>query len=180
VPLGYKTTIEGTFGISIDKADGILTNHAVFIEDKVANVIHNLRNGAYSFSTLKGVFNNRFVLRFIDNSVVMTIPAIHCPIVTVPVVVKPITQRPILGEVSSDVKENSVLVSVKNHQITINSLQGMIAKVMIYDLAGKLLYQKEQVNKNECLVSNMDPVKQIVIVVTELSNGTRQSNGIIF
>jgi hypothetical protein len=190
VPLGYKTTIEGTFEISIDKVDGVLANQTVFIEDKVANVIHNLKNGAYSFSTLKGVFNDRFVLRYIDKSVVMTNPTIICPIVTpivtIPVVVKPIVLYPILGggtilgAVSFDNKEKSVLVSVENRQITINSLNGTIAKVMIYDLSGKLLYQNEQVNKNECVISNMDSVKKIVVVVTELSNGTRQSNGIVF
>jgi hypothetical protein len=35
VPLGYSSTVIGDFSISIDKADGVLSNMAVFLEDKL-------------------------------------------------------------------------------------------------------------------------------------------------
>src|SRR5690606_12880949 len=38
VLLGYRTIIDGSFTIAIDDADGELTNHAVFLEDKYANI----------------------------------------------------------------------------------------------------------------------------------------------
>jgi hypothetical protein len=195
VPLGYKTTVEGVFTISIDKVDGALENQAIFIEDKDINVIHNLKNGAYSFSTLKGVFDNRFVLRYMDNSVVVVEPAITEPVVTVPalmnsvlmnpVVVDPIVLNPsigggvTLGVDSFDNKERPVLVYVKGHQIRINSFDEKVEKVRIYDLRGRLLYQNESVNKNEFNIEDKDLAEGIVIVVTVLSNGTRQSNEVV-
>jgi hypothetical protein len=186
VPLGYKTTVEGTFAISIDQVDGVLASQTVFIEDKVANVIHNLKNGAYSFSTLKGVFNDRFVLRYTDNSVVVVDPVVKDPVVTNPVVTDPVILNPVLGGStilstdSFDNKERSVIVTAKDHHVKINSFDEMIEKIMIYDLRGRLLCQNEHVNKNEFVIANRDSTKQMVIVVTVLGNGTRQSNKIIF
>jgi hypothetical protein len=43
VPLGYSSTVIGDFSISIDKTDGVLSNMAVFLEDKLTNTTHNLK-----------------------------------------------------------------------------------------------------------------------------------------
>ena len=68
VPLGYKTTIEGSFTINIDQVDGALTNQGVYLEDKLTNTVSNLKNGDYTFTTAKGTFNDRFVLRYTDKT----------------------------------------------------------------------------------------------------------------
>ena len=68
VPLGFKTTIEGSFTIDIDEVDGLLTNQAVYLEDKVTNTVSNLKNSSYTFTTAKGTFNDRFVLRYTDKT----------------------------------------------------------------------------------------------------------------
>jgi len=64
VPLGLKTTIAGNFTINIDQVDGLLTNQAVFIEDKLMNTVFDLKSGNYTFTTVAGTFNERFVLRY--------------------------------------------------------------------------------------------------------------------
>jgi hypothetical protein len=64
VPLGFKTTIEGSFTINIGQVDGLLINQAVYLEDKLTNTVSNLKNGDYTFTTAKGTFNDRFVLRY--------------------------------------------------------------------------------------------------------------------
>ena len=56
VPLGFRTTIDGTFAIDIDQVDGLLASHNVFIEDKTTKVIKNLKEGAYYFTTESGTF----------------------------------------------------------------------------------------------------------------------------
>ncbi|TRX33532.1 T9SS sorting signal type C domain-containing protein [Flavobacterium sp. ZT3R18] len=206
VPLGYKTTVEGTFAISIDKVDGVLASQTVFVEDKVTNVIHNLKNGAYSFSTLKGVFNDRFVLRYTDNSVVVvdpvvttpvvtdpivTTPVVTDPIVTIPVVTTPVVTTPVvtdpnigggttLGIDGFENKGRAVVVSVKDHQIKINSFDETIGTVMVYDLRGRLLYQNEHVNKNEFVIYNLDSSDQFLIVLTQLINGKWITKEIVF
>jgi hypothetical protein len=64
VPLGYRTTINGDFTINIDQVDGSLTNQAVFIEDKLTNTVTDLKSGDYTFNTVAGTFNDRFVLKY--------------------------------------------------------------------------------------------------------------------
>jgi hypothetical protein len=68
VPLGFRTTIVGDFTINIDQTDGLLTNQPVFIEDKLTNTVFDLKSGNYTFSTLAGTFNDRFVLRYTDKT----------------------------------------------------------------------------------------------------------------
>lgn len=68
VPLGYRTVIDGTFTINIEQVDGLLANQQVFIEDKLTNTISDLKNGNYTFTTAVGTFNERFVLRYKNNT----------------------------------------------------------------------------------------------------------------
>jgi hypothetical protein len=64
VQLGYRTTINGEFTINIDQVDGLLANQAVFIEDKLTNTVFDLKSGNYTFTTIPGTFNDRFVLKY--------------------------------------------------------------------------------------------------------------------
>lgn len=68
VPLGFRTTINGTFSINIEQVDGLLANQQVFIEDKLTNTISDLKSGNYTFTTAVGTFNERFVLRYKNNT----------------------------------------------------------------------------------------------------------------
>jgi hypothetical protein len=47
----------------------------------------------------------------------------------------------------------------------------MITKIMIYDFRGRLLYQNEQVNKNEFVIRNLNSSDQFLMVLTQLKNG---------
>jgi hypothetical protein len=65
VPLGYSSTVIGDFSISIDKADGVLSNMAVFLEDKLTNTTHNQKMALIPYHR-KGTFNERFILSYVD------------------------------------------------------------------------------------------------------------------
>ncbi|REG91196.1 T9SS sorting signal type C domain-containing protein [Flavobacterium aquicola] len=117
VPLGYRTTIEGTFQISIDHVDGLFATQDIFLKDLTTGVIHNLKTAPYSFTTAVGRFNDRFVLLYIDNTPVAPIipdeiaseetdpaaitpeapaPDVTNPIITVPEVPAPIVTEPVV------------------------------------------------------------------------------------
>jgi hypothetical protein len=157
VPLGFRTTINGAFTINIDQVDGLLTNQAVFIEDKLTNTVTDLKSGNYTFNTVAGTFNDRFVLRYIDNSGSKT-----------------------LVTTNFDSQANKVLVSNKNKQIKINSFADTIDKVTIYDLAGRQIYQKDKVNNNELSIANLVSSHQALVVKTSLLNGKTVTDKIIF
>ncbi|SHF89206.1 Por secretion system C-terminal sorting domain-containing protein [Flavobacterium fluvii] len=73
VPLGLRTTINGTFTISIDEVDGSFTKQAVFLEDKLTNTVTDLKSGNYTFNTTAGTFNDRFVLRYTNKTANQTL-----------------------------------------------------------------------------------------------------------
>ncbi|MFV8368661.1 PA14 domain-containing protein [Flavobacterium sp. LB2R40] len=152
VVLGYKTTIIGNFTIAIAQKDGLFTTQNVYLEDKVMGVIHDLKSSNYNFTTEKGVFNDRFVLRYTNKT---------------------------LGLGDFDKIEQAVLVSVKNKQIKINSALGIIDKVLIYDLLGKQIYKKTNVENNEFMVRDLGSSEQALIVKTILQNGQTVTNKII-
>ncbi len=157
VPLGFRTTINGDFTINIDQVDGLLTNQAVYIEDKLTNTVFDLKSGNYTFNTAAGTFNDRFVLRYIDNSISKT-----------------------LGISNFDSLKKTVLVSNKNKQIKIYSFSEIIDKVTIYDLLGRQIYQKDKVNSNELSIANLVSSHQALIVKTVLQNGKTVTDKIIF
>ncbi|MDI5948310.1 T9SS sorting signal type C domain-containing protein [Flavobacterium yafengii] len=153
VTLGYSSTIEGTFSISIDQVDGILTSEDVFIEDKMTNNVKNLKEGAYSFSTGAGAFNDRFVLRF--------------------------TQKT-LGTDKVGEFDNSVLISNDKNVLKIKSELESIKRITVFDLLGRKLFDKEAVNSNEFSTSNITLNKQLVLVKVMLTNGKVISKKVIY
>ncbi|TDD99604.1 T9SS sorting signal type C domain-containing protein [Flavobacterium cellulosilyticum] len=155
VPLGYRTTIDGNFTINIGQVDDSFINQAVFIEDKLTNTVFDLKNGNYTFSTVTGTFNDRFILKY------------KSPEKT-------------LGSSDLNFTENKVLVSCKNKQIKIYSFVESIIKVTIYDLLGKQIFQKNNINNFELSIANLVPNHQTFIVKTSLLNGKIVTNKIIF
>ncbi|PJJ09953.1 hypothetical protein CLU83_3336 [Flavobacterium sp. 1] len=155
VPLGYKSTIAGTFQIGIDNVDGSMVNQAIYLEDKQTNTIHDLKAGSYSFATEIGVFNDRFVLRYMNN-----------------------TSK--LGTGDVETKGKGVFVSVRNREIKINSFDQTMSSVKVYDLKGSLLYEKNKVDKNEFIIDTLNASNQFMIVMVQLEDGKWISEEIIF
>jgi hypothetical protein len=144
VPLGYSSVIQGVFAISIDEVDGLLTSGDVYLEDKLTTMVHDLKAKAYTFSTEKGTFNDRFVLRYTNRT---------------------------LGVGDFDTAAMQVLVSVKNKQIKINSSVETIDKVFIYDVLGKQIFEKTNVDALELVIPNLVSSDQVLIVKTLLQSG---------
>ncbi|MDQ6471268.1 T9SS sorting signal type C domain-containing protein [Flavobacterium sp. LHD-80] len=153
VPLGYRTTINGDFTIAIDEADGNMTIQKIYLEDKTTSVIHDLTASNYTFTTVAGTFTDRFVLRYTNKS---------------------------LGTGDFENIENGVLVSVKDKTVKVLSSKENLKEVNIYDISGKLLYNKTKIDSNELQVSNLQSSNQVLIVKVTLENDFTVSKKIIF
>lgn len=153
VPLGYSSSVEGEFTISIDTVDGLFTKQSVFLEDKSTNTMHNLKIAPYSFQTTKGTFNDRFVLRYTDKN-----------------------------QVIQDVITNSndVVVTTKNKQLKVISGLGDIKSVAIYTVLGKQIYFQEAIAKKELIIDTLPASDQVLIVKTILVNDTLHTTKTIF
>ncbi|HSD07094.1 MAG TPA: hypothetical protein VLC96_07550, partial [Flavobacterium sp.] len=72
-PLGFMVNLEkqpavaSQFTISISHTDGDFDNQAVYLYDKINNSTNDLRKGGYTFSSVDGTFDDRFVIKFINN-----------------------------------------------------------------------------------------------------------------
>ena len=158
VPLGFRSTINGDFTISIDQVDGLLINQSVYIEDKLTNIIADLKKGNCTFTTVAGTFNDRFVLRFINNN----------------------TAKITLANDNFEEKTNKVLVYTKSKQIKVNSFNETIDTVSVYDLSGRQIYQKTNVNTNELSIANLVSSHQTFVVKTSLQSGKVFTDKIIY
>jgi len=144
VPLGYRTIIAGEFTISIDQVDGMLTNQPVYIEDKLTNTLHDLRQSSYTFSTGVGIFNNRFVLRYTNKS---------------------------LATDDFKVVNDAVSIGVKNKMISISSNVENIDKIFVYDVSGKQLSNIENIRNTHLMISNLPDTREVLLVKVLLENG---------
>lgn len=153
ITLGYKSAIVGEFKISIDHTDGVLASQKVFLEDKLLGVLHDLKE-SYSFTTEKGIFNDRFVLRYQDKMAVI--------------------------EDDTDVSVEGVLISTNEKIITINTADDMISAVYVYDFSGGIVYSDTAVNIAGATIGNLLVGHSVLIVQVVLKNGKKASKKIIY
>ncbi|MFH7015977.1 T9SS sorting signal type C domain-containing protein [Flavobacterium sp. FlaQc-47] len=153
VPLGYRTTIEGDFTIAIDGTDGSLSNQNIYLEDKTTGKVHDLTAGNYTFKTATGNFTDRFVLRYTNKTLG-------------------------IGDVEN--ADNNLIVSVKDKVVKVTSTKENIKQVTIFDITGKLLYDKNKVGTTELQLQNLPFSNQVLLVKVILENNSAKTKKIIF
>jgi hypothetical protein len=153
VPLGFSSIIAGEFTIAIGKADGMLVNQPVFLEDKFTNTIHDLRQNNYTFTTGIGIFNNRFVLRYTNKT---------------------------LANDDFEVVNDEVSIGINNQIISINSTVGNIDKIFIYDISGNQLSNQISISDTQLVIQDLHSAKQILLVKVFLENGKHITKKALF
>lgn len=153
VPLGYNAAIKGEFMISIQETDGVLSNQNIYLEDKATGKVHDLTASNYTFNTAIGTFTDRFVLRYANKT---------------------------LGVGDNINLDNNVLVSVKDKVIKVTSTKEDIKQVTIFDITGKLQYDKTRIATTELQLKNLPLSDQVLLVKVILENGFTTTKKIIF
>ena len=153
VPLGYVSTIVGELSISIDEVDGALKSQEVFMEDKMLDIVHDLKVAPYKFVTAIGTFNDRFVLRYSNRT---------------------------LNNENFDAKGNSIIVSKDKNELKVKSQLETIQRITIFNLLGKKVLDQDDINSNEFRSSNASVTNQTVIVKITLTTGIVISKKVAF
>ncbi|OAB28600.1 hypothetical protein SAMN05444395_101278 [Flavobacterium fryxellicola] len=154
IPMGYSTNASGTTTISIDKVDGLFSdNQNIYLEDKVLDVIHNLKEDPYSFQTEKGTFNERFVLRYTDKT---------------------------LASADFELNVSGVFIAKDRNELNVKSVTENVSQIAVFDLLGRKIFEKKAVNSQEFRTSNIPLNKQAGIVKVTLSNGQVTTKKVIF
>lgn len=153
VPLGFKSTQAGSYEIKLSNFDGIFDTQKVYLEDKLLNIIHNIKLSNYTFTTNAGTFDNRFALRFTDSAL----------------------------QVNDQLFTDESLVIFKEDQtINITSSLTPMKSIQVFDIRGSLLFSNDKVNATEYKVINLNSSQQVLLVVVESQNGTKVSKKIIY
>ncbi|MBS1535118.1 MAG: T9SS sorting signal type C domain-containing protein [Bacteroidetes bacterium] len=143
VALGFKSELPGEFSIAIDHVDGFFINeHDIFLKDNLTGTIHDLRTGAYTFTTTGGIDNTRFELVY-EN---------------------------LLSVNPHDLTANQVIAYTRNNQLNIDSGTVKMAQVEVYDIRGRLIAQEVAVNASKATL-NIPATHQVLLVKITAENG---------
>ena len=152
VPLGYSSSINGTYQISLSNFDGLFQDQEILIEDKLLNVIHNLKTGNYSFVSTIGTFEDRFQIRYTNA----------------------------LSTNQSTFSENSVIAFKQDQDIKIETSNFLIDSIEVYDIRGRKLFEKNEINSKEYAIKNLISSQQVLIVKITSEDGKIVNKKIIF
>ncbi len=152
VPLAFKTDLAGEYTIAIDHVDGLFSgSQAVFLKDNSTGIETDLKAGAYAFTAAAGVDNARFSLKY----------------------------QKTLGINASVFNDNSVAVYKNKGTIHIKSSGSTIDNVKIYDISGRLIFEKSKVNANDTTIESAKLGNQVLIVEITSENQIKVSKKLV-
>ena len=152
VPLGVKIPSNGIYKIAIAAVDGLFeSGQTIYLEDKSLGVIHDLRQNPYSFTGTSGILNDRFVLRYTNET---------------------------LG--NEDFENNSDVLIFSSDLINIQSFNQTIQSVTIHNVLGQLLVNELNVNSDKLEIKSLQKNKAPLIIQVTLENGIKVTKKIVF
>ncbi|OUR92680.1 hypothetical protein A9Q87_06480 [Flavobacteriales bacterium 34_180_T64] len=155
VPLGMSIEELGEYAIAIHGIDGVFTdgNQNIYIEDLLLGVTHDIKAAPYFFTTnTLGDYNDRFVLRYTDAT---------------------------LGLNDVNNPQGLTIIAPNGAYVKINSQNEMIDSVILYDLLGRVLVDKREVNDFEFIIDQNAFSNGAYIVKATLTNGKQKIQKIV-
>jgi hypothetical protein len=144
VQLGFKTNVAGNYTIALDHVDGLFAREqAIYLKDNFTGNEIDLKVGSYTFNSLAGIDNARFLLKY---------------------------QRT-LNLDSSEFNGNNVCVYINNGTLYVNSGTSIIDTIEVYDIQGRLIAHQKAVKLTTAIINNLNATKQVLIVKVKDENG---------
>ena len=151
VVLGYNASAAGTLSVRIDHVDGIFDTQNIYLEDKTLQVIHNLKLTPYVFTTERGNFNNRFILRYTNKTL------------------------------ATDMFEiNNTINVIVNENVTVKSSGQTIKSIEVFDILGRKIDAYKKVNVMQFTLNHLNKTSTGLIVKITLDDDTIVNRKIIF
>jgi hypothetical protein len=138
VPLRFKTTIAGTYTISLSGMTGLfLGDQNIYLKDLLTNVTHDLKAQDYTFTSVAGTFDTRF---------------------------KIVYENVTLGVDDNFIPENGVIAFVDSKVLNVTSVNQTIEKVVVFDISGRKVVEQQKVNDTSTQLSLSGIARQILLV----------------
>ncbi|NMH28840.1 delta-60 repeat domain-containing protein [Flavobacterium silvaticum] len=153
VELGYTNPSQGTLTISLAQFDGLFTEQDVYIKDATTNMVHNLKNGDYQFTSAAGSFHKRL-------KIIFKVPS----------------QQQYLG------RQANLTASARENMVQLKAEEdALINKVEVYDVTGKLLFvSNEGLNSDSFETTSITRQNQLILVKAYMVDGKIQTKKIMF
>jgi hypothetical protein len=139
VDLGFSTKTLGSFTISLQNFDGLFSNQDIFLKDNKLNKVIDLKKASYSFISDKGVFNNRFVLGYRDTFSVLK---------------------------NKEITSNDIIIFKPNQDLCIDSGNGIMQKIRVFDVRGRMLLEKEEISATQTTINVVSSNQVLLIEIT--------------
>jgi len=152
--LGFKTAAEGTFTISLDRADGLFAEgQDIFLKDNLGHSITDIKNAPYTFTSASGTFNERFEIVY---------------------------QNTMLGTGNHVLDAESIIAYKQNGSLQINAGSSVLEEVKVYDIQGRLLYQRNGIGTPTLTISSLQASQQFLILQVATPEGQTANKKILF
>ncbi|MGV0925020.1 T9SS type A sorting domain-containing protein [Empedobacter tilapiae] len=139
VKLGFEALEQGNYTINIEQVDGLFENdQIIYLKDKELNKIINLSESAYSFASNLGIFNDRFELVYVEKTLA-----------------------------TDDLSKNDIVIYNANNTIVIDAKQNKIVAIELYDIQGRKVFGKENINASSYKVQSSAKGVLVIKVLTE-------------
>ena len=145
VTLGFKSELSGSYTIALNSFDGAIfdnVNQPIYLYDNLTNTEQNLRTASYAFTSEPGVFNNRFEVRY----------------------------ESLLSTENPALSYSTVAVYKQNQDIVVNAGNVKLSKVQIYDIRGRLLTEKNNINGSEVRLYAGASNQVVLVKITSVNN----------
>jgi len=144
VRMGYQAAVAGSFTLSLDHTDGRFSQgQQIYIIDNLTGITHDLTDGAFTFTSEIGTFNDRFTVAYAPDGALGT-------------------ETPIL-------QTKDVIVYKSNKQVKIEA-PADINTVTVYDMLGKTIFQKSNIDGVNFATTDLDVTAQVIVVKITLDN----------
>lgn len=153
VPVGFHADTNGTFTISLVDFDGLFAGQDIFLEDKLLNVIQDLKASNYTFVSNAGTFEDRFVLRYTNST---------------------------LNTNASIFSEQSVIVYKNNQNIMINANNTILESIEVFDIRGRELFNQKDIHSSHFEIANFVSSQQVLLVKVTSEDGRVVTKKIIY
>ncbi|RYZ45633.1 MAG: T9SS sorting signal type C domain-containing protein, partial [Sphingobacteriales bacterium] len=152
VPMNFTAAEAGNYTISIDHVDGIFDgDQDIFLQDLDLGITHDLKASAYSFTAEAGTAASRF-------QVVYQASPLANP----------------------TFEANKVVIYKENNVFNINSGNGDMAKIQIFDIRGRLIYTKESINANTARLNDLKAEQGVLLVQITSTDGIMVTRKVVY
>ncbi|MGQ2983957.1 hypothetical protein [Flavobacterium sp.] len=154
VPMGYKATTAGSYGITLDHVTGIFSNgQHIYLRDDLLGTTHNLTTGGtYNFTTEAGTINDRFHVVYADA----------------------------LGTDGPKEDISQVIVWKNNGAISVSSGNLSMSRVKVTDIRGRLLYDSAIPDVSTFTIDTLQSEQQMLVVQVTTTGGATISKKMIY